>query len=161
MKPLVVVAVLIFSTLSLNCASAVRTESAGPSNVLDAFHEAAHQIDAKRYLSLLAKDAVFIGTDATERWSRQVFSAYVNKHFSAGKGWTMRVGKRFLTRSPKGDIVWFHERLEHAKYGALRGSGVLLRTRTGWKISQYVLSFPIPNKHAKAVLRVMNAPDRS
>ena len=107
--------------------------------MLDAFHQAAHQIDAKRYLSLLSKDAVFIGTDATERWSHKAFSAYVNKHFSAGKGWTMRVSKRFLTRAPQGDIVWFHERLEHAKYGALRGSGVLMLSKTGWKITQYVI----------------------
>jgi hypothetical protein len=36
--------------------------------VLDALHEAASRADGRTYFELFAHDAVFFGTDATERW---------------------------------------------------------------------------------------------
>jgi hypothetical protein len=46
-------------------------------------------------------------------------------------------------------MAWFDETLDNAVYGTARGSGVLSLTPSGWKIAQYVLSFPIPNPLAK------------
>ena len=127
------------------------------SQVLNEWHAAASAVDATRYLYHLAPDAVFIGTDATERWSRAVFAAYVKKHFSRGKGWTMKTTSRHLRVGRGGLIMSFDEALVHAKYGALRGSGVLEWRSGRWQIVHYVLSFPIPNAHAKRVLDVIRA----
>jgi hypothetical protein len=43
--------------------------TAAVGEVLDAFHDAASRADGALYFRLFAEDAVFIGTDASERWS--------------------------------------------------------------------------------------------
>jgi len=55
--------------------------------VLDSFHHAAAVADGKTYFDLLRDDAVFIGTDPTERWSIDQFRAFVEPYFSKGTGW--------------------------------------------------------------------------
>ena len=52
-------------------------------------------------------------------------------------------------------MAWFDEVLAHASYGVLRGSGALRLTDDGWKVSQYVLSFAVPNDDAEAVVGVI------
>ncbi|MBZ0089190.1 MAG: nuclear transport factor 2 family protein, partial [Thermoanaerobaculia bacterium] len=47
--------------------------------------------------------------------------------------------------------------LDSATYGACRGSGVLEKTATGWKIAQYNLSIPIPNDLAKELVTRIRA----
>src|SRR5262245_50227026 len=56
--------------------------------VLDQFHDAASKADGTRYFSYLAPEAVFLGTDGTERWTKEEFRAYAEPYFSKGKGWT-------------------------------------------------------------------------
>jgi len=46
-----------------------KSEIARVESVLDAFHAAASTADEQRYLELLTADAVFLGTDASERWA--------------------------------------------------------------------------------------------
>jgi hypothetical protein len=46
-------------------------------------------------------------------------------------------------------VAYFDEILESKSYGTSRGTGVLVKTRAGWKIAQYALTFPIPNDLAK------------
>jgi ketosteroid isomerase-like protein len=132
-------------------------EAAGPSEKLqaavaarlDAFHAAAARADFEAYFEVLAEDAVFIGTDASERWSKAEFAAYTQPYFSRGQGWTYVAVERHVMLSPEGRLAWFDERLENAKYGAARGSGVLRLEPDGrWRLAHYVLSFPIPNQLA-------------
>ena len=52
---------------------------------------------------------------------------------------------RWITFSPDRRIAWFDETLETPNLGPCRGSGVVVATDAGWKISQYNLSIPIPN----------------
>ena len=54
-------------------------------------------------------------------------------------------------------VVWFDELLDNDAYGLTRGSGVLRLTADGWKIEQYVLSMPIPNDKARAVVDLIQA----
>lgn len=127
-------------------------------HTLDALHAAASNADASTYWSLFAPSAVFLGTDATERWTLEQFKAYATPYFDKGKGWTYRVVHRVVTPSDDGRLAWFDEALMNDKYGKCRGSGVLVRaderiplwTAFGkpvrWKIAQYNLSVPIPNE---------------
>lgn len=112
---------------------------------IDQFHAAAARGDQAAYLSLLTDDAVFLGTDVTERWQGQAFRDFVAAHFANGKGWTYHVAERKLAISYKGDTAWFDELLDNEKLGRCRGSGVLVRNDLGWKIAQYNLSVPVPN----------------
>src|SRR5271168_3840018 len=54
---------------------------------LDDFHAAAAAADEARYFGHFAADGVFLGTDATERWTVDAFRAYAKPHFDAGRGW--------------------------------------------------------------------------
>ena len=116
---------------------------------LDTFHQAAANADQKLYFSLLDEQAVFLGTDGSERWSRKEFYDFVTPYFSQGRGWTYKPRERNITlisTNENGEqIVFFDELLDNDSYGECRGSGVLRLTSKGWKILQYNLSIPIPN----------------
>lgn len=123
--------------------------------VLDAFHLAASEADEERYFSLLAPDAVFLGTDASERWTRDEFRKWAHPHFASGKGWTFVPRTRFVTLARAGDVAWFDEVVDNAKYGECRGSGVLQKSAAGWKIEQYNLTIPVPNELASDLVRMI------
>lgn len=124
---------------------------AGVEAVLDALHRAAAEADEVEYFSLFAPEAVFLGTDATERWTVPEFRAYAHPHFARGTGWTYRPRVRHVSPLPGGEMAFFDELLDHARYGGCRGTGVLRRIDGAWRISQYHLTFPIPNEAALAV----------
>jgi hypothetical protein len=114
-------------------------------SILDAWHAAAAKADEERYFSYFTPDAVFLGTDATERWTRDEFRRWAHPYFASGKGWTYRATARWISFAPDRRVAWFDELLESAAYGTCRGAGVLVATDSGWKIAQYDLSIPIPN----------------
>lgn len=113
--------------------------------LLDTLHSAAASADADRYWACYTDNAVFIGTDATERWTLAQFHAYAAPHFESGKGWSYTPSNRHVDFSPDARTAWFDETVTHAQYGACRGTGVLLLTPSGWKVAQYHLTLPIPN----------------
>lgn len=125
--------------------------------VLTSFHHAAANADGKRYFSLLTQDAIFLGTDASERWSKQAFKAYVLPYFEQGKGWEYISKERNISFIPKQDIAFFDELLFNENYGLCRGSGVLVKTPQGWKISQYNLAVMLPNAIAKDISKQIKA----
>jgi len=128
--------------------------------VLDRWHEAAAKADAPAYFGAMTVAAVFIGTDATERWDKPAFEAFARPYFERGKAWTMIPQRRHVRLSPDARTAWFDEQLRHTKYGLVRGSGVLTRVGSRWLIAHYVLSFPVPNKVAGKVIELIRAPDR-
>ncbi len=118
--------------------------------VLDAFHTTASKADEEAYFALLAPNAVFLGTDATERWDKTAFRAFAHPHFSQGKGWTFKPRDRHVDFSQDGRVAWFDELLDSESYGECRGTGVLEKAVDGgWKITQYHLTIPMPNDLAK------------
>ena len=117
--------------------------------VLSAFHQAASDADGDLYFSLFADGAIFMGTDATERWSIDEFKAFAEPYFSEGRGWTYTKTERHVYVSDDGETAWFDEMLWNDNYGTCRGTGVLRLTGDGWKFAQYNLTFPIPNDLAR------------
>lgn len=120
---------------------------------LDSFHEAAGRADQQGYFDLLADDAVFLGTDGSERWTKTEFERFVAPYFSQGKGWLYQPTQRHINEVNHGTMAFFDELLENNNYGQCRGSGVLILTEHGWKILQYNLSIPIPNAIAGDVVK--------
>jgi hypothetical protein len=118
---------------------------------LDELHAAAAAADEARYFALFAPEGVFLGTDASERWTVDEFRAYAQPHFAAGKGWTYRAVARHVDLSRDGAWAWFDEALENEKLGTCRGSGVLRREGDAWRVVQYDLTIPIPNDLALEV----------
>ncbi|MDQ7013486.1 MAG: nuclear transport factor 2 family protein [Planctomycetota bacterium] len=122
---------------------------------LDSFHAAAARADQASYFAHFAPNGVFLGTDPTERWTLEEFRAWAEPHFASGKGWTYHAVERHIDIAPDGKTGWFDEVVRNAKYGDLRGTGVLLLIDGEWKITQYNLAFPIPNDDAEAVLEII------
>ncbi|MFT5287522.1 MAG: pimeloyl-ACP methyl ester carboxylesterase [Planctomycetota bacterium] len=123
--------------------------------VLDSLHDAADKADEERYFSLFAPGAIFIGTDATERWTVAEFREYAKAPFERESAWTYKAIERHIELSSDGQTAWFDERLINAKYGETRGSGVLVYAGGEWRIAHYVLSFAVPNDSAGEVVEVI------
>ena len=114
-------------------------------SVIDGWHAAAASADEEKYFSYFTPDAVFLGTDGTERWTRDEFRKWAHPYFAKGKAWSFRSTARWISFSPDRTVAWFDEALDTPNLGPCRGSGVLRSTPSGWKIAQYNLSIPIPN----------------
>lgn len=159
MKYLVLAKVLILITLLSPTFATIAQQPSPPSSsaeiqaVLDAFHHAASEANGELYFALLHEDAVFLGTDGSERWTKAQFEGFAMPYFSEGQGWTYQPRHRHISINPRGDVAWFDEMLDNESYGECRGTGVLLLTEKGWQISQYHLTIPIPNALAKDIVK--------
>lgn len=148
MKYFYILSFLLFSV------TANATVEAG--KVLDKFHQAASEANFDEYFNQMAPDAVFLGTDPSERWTRQQFEAFVTPYFAKGKGWTYKVVNRNMDIiEGHTDIVFFDELLDNEYYGLCKGSGVLKRTGKGWQIVQYNLSVAVENDVSKPVTTLL------
>lgn len=127
--------------------------------VLDAFHDAASRADEESYFAHFTKDAVFLGTDATERWDTKAFRAYAHPHFAKGKAWSFRATRRAVTVAEGALYAWFDEDLDTPNMGPARGSGVLRRRAVTdpWRIAQYNLALTIPNEKMDEVKSLLSA----
>ena len=114
-------------------------------SVLDNLHLYASEANGEKYFDLFANNAVFFGTDISERWDKKAFQEYGMARFASGTGWTYFMKERNVYFSDDGKTAWFDEILISKKYGEFRGTGVLKIVSTKWKITQYNLLLPIPN----------------
>ena len=128
-------------------------------SVLDALHTAAAEADQDTYFALFTDDAVFLGTDATERWTIDQFREFAMPYFQRESAWTYKpVERHIMFDDPDNPrTAWFDELLENDAYGLCRGTGVLRRIDDRWRIAHYSLSFTIPNESAADVVRAVRA----
>lgn len=124
-------------------------ESFRVSAALEDFHDAAAKADGVRYFNHFAPDAIYMGTDATERWTVGEFKEFAGPYFAKGTGWTYVSSERHTFVAPGGQTAWFDELLDNDSYGVTRGTGAFVRTDAGWKMVQYHLTIPMPNGLAK------------
>ena len=145
MRSLVLALTLLAAALSTPARAATPEQDIAA--VLDALHSAAAKADGPGYFALYTPDAVYIGTDASERWSLDAFKGYAMPYFAKGQGWTYTPRERHITLAPIDCrcVAWFDEVLDSKSYGTARGTGTLVLTPDGWRVSQYALTFPIPN----------------
>ena len=135
----------------------------GPSaidTVLNDWHQAAAAADESRYFGHFAPEAIFLGTDATERWDVTQFSAFAKPYFDRKKTWDFTPKQRHVSFSADGTTAWFDELLDTKNLGLCRGSGVLVKQDGQWKIAQYNLSIPIPNELANEVVAKIAHPGK-
>ena len=138
----------------------VQTESQKEiTTVLELWHSAAATADYDAYFGFMTKDAVFIGTDPTENWQNEAFRAYSKPHFDKGKAWTFTALERNVYVDSTEGMGWFDELLD-TQMGICRGSGIVQKIDSGWKIKHYVLSITLPNANVKEVKAIKNTFDR-
>ena len=117
--------------------------------LLNGLHLDAHKGNFESYFDRYSADAVFLGTDKTERWTIEEFKAYAKPAFSDGHGWTYAVIER--NWEGDGNTRWFDEILLNEKLGHCRGTGVVELIKGEWKISHYALTMLVPNSIAAKV----------
>ena len=126
-------------------------ETARPAldSLIDGLHRDAHEGNFETYFARYTSDAVFMGTDKTERWTIDAFKTYAAPAFEDGHGWTYKVVER--NWEGDGNTRWFDEILFNDKLGHCRGTGVVEKTDGNWKIAHYSLTLLIPNDIAETV----------
>ena len=77
--------------------------------VLDNLHLYASQASGKKYIDLFSEDAVFFGTDISERWPKEDFRTYAMGRFKTGVGWTYYMKERNIFFSDDGRTAWVDE----------------------------------------------------
>ena len=117
--------------------------------LIDGLHQDAHEGNFKSYFERYSPDAVFLGTDKTERWTIEEFKEYADPAFADGHGWTYKVVER--NWEGEGNIRWFDEILFNEKLGNCRGTGVAKLINDEWKIAHYALTMLVPNSIAANV----------
>ena len=138
MKTVITTLLLVFSLV------AQAQEKEHVNQFLDDWHKAAAEANADIFFGSIAEDGIYIGTDATERWDKESFWVFSKPYFEKGKAWNFKPYDRQLHFSEDGKIAWFSELLD-TWMGICRGSGVLRKSKDGWKIMQYHLSVTVPN----------------
>lgn len=130
-------------------------EKVNVNGVLTSWHLAADQGLYEFYFSRMTDDAVFLGTDASERWTKEEFMGYAREPFSDGNGWTYTQLESHIAFDADGNTAWADEILKNEKYGILRGTSVLRKVNDRWKIAHYSLTFLVPNEKAGQVVEII------
>lgn len=121
---------------------------------LNEWHNDASRADMQAYFDKIDEAGIYIGTDATENWTKQAFYDWSKPYFDKGKAWSFQADERNIYLSEDQKMAWFDEKLRSSS-GPLRGSGVLIYRNGNWKILHYVLSLPVPNEKFNDVMKVI------
>lgn len=127
-------------------------------SLLDKWHVAAAEGDFEAYFGTMDSRSIFIGTDATENWSKQAFADFSKPYFDKGRAWDFKPFNRNIYASESGTVVWFDELLK-TWMGTCIGSGVFEKTEGQWRMKHYVLSIKIPNESVQEVIKAKGVQD--
>ncbi|OYU84532.1 MAG: hypothetical protein CFE24_06490 [Flavobacterium sp. BFFFF2] len=128
--------------------------------LLTGWHQAAAQADWEQYFSVLDDEAIYIGTEAGERWDKKSFEIFAKPYFDRKKAWNFTAVERHIHLSADQQWAWFDEVL-NTQMKLCRGSGVLIFKNGHWKIQQYVLSMLIPNDKTNEIVKIKTAWDEA
>lgn len=146
--------VLIISAFSQTVVFAQKQDTASIHKVINEWHQAAADANAEKFFFSMADDCIYIGTDATERWTKTEFVSFAKPYFDKGKAWSFTPYNRDVHVTSDGKTAWFSELLT-TWMGTCRGSGILRKTKGEWKIEQYHLSVTVPNDQIKEFIQLM------
>ena len=147
--PLIVLSGNLFTLQSAKDALTADNQGVAIDALLDGLHRDAHEGNFQTYFARYSTNAVFLGTDKTERWTIEEFKAYAKPAFGDGHGWTYVVVERNWEGG--GNTRWFDEILLNEKLGHCRGTGVVRLIDGQWKVAHYALTMLVPNEIAEDV----------
>lgn len=120
---------------------------------LDQWHQMAAKGD-ENYFNTFTSDGMFLGTDASERWTVDEFKKYAKPSFDKNTGWDFKSVDRQVFFHEDQRLAWFEEKLE-TWMGPCRGSGVMVKTDAGWKLKQYNLAILVPNDKINDYIKLL------
>jgi hypothetical protein len=155
MKKIIFVLILIVTS----CQSTKNTIVSNEKQInmlLDSWHKAAADAQYDSYFEKMTEDGIFIGTDAKENWAKPAFQSFAKPYFDKGKAWNFTMLERHIYMDKTKKIAWFDELL-NTQMKICRGSGVVVKVGSEWKIKHYVLSMTIPNESVNDVIKIKTA----
>lgn len=123
-------------------------------NLIDAWHKSAAVADEDVFFGSMTDDGIYIGTDATERWTRDEMFELLGKYFERDSAWDFTATERNITIVDGGEVAYFDELLD-TWMGACRSSGVVQKVEGKWKIAHYHLSIAVPNDQVDGYLKLI------
>ncbi len=123
--------------------------------LMDNWHHAAATGDEVVFFKTLGPESIYIGTDASERWTKKEFESFALKYFERDTAWAFQPLERKIYYSKKGDVAWFNETLD-TWMDVCRGSGILEKNANGnWILQHYHLAIAVPNEKVKGYLKLL------
>jgi hypothetical protein len=122
--------------------------------LIDDWHLAAAKGSLDDFFNKMDKNAIYLGTDASEKWTTDELKEFCKIHFADGMGWNFKPIKREIYFNDRKDFAWFDERL-NTWMGVCMSSGVLVKIDNIWKIKHYQLSIAIPNDIVKDFIKMV------
>jgi len=126
--------------------------------VLDAWHKAASEANFNDYFGLMTQEGVLLGTDATENWQNKAFREFSKPYFDRGRAWSFTALERNIYVNETNDFAWFDELLD-TQMKLCRGSGVLKKVNSDWKMAHYDLITEEPSKYVDEIVELKKEKD--
>jgi len=121
---------------------------------MDQWHEAAATADEDYYFRFMARDGIYLGTDASEKWYAHELEEWSAEYFDRDTAWAFTAVHREIYLHEDGKLAWFDEILD-TWMGKCRGSGVLQQDSDGlWTLQQYNLAILVPNDLVQDYLKM-------
>lgn len=123
-------------------------------SLMDAWHKAAATADEDVFFGSMAENAIYLGTDDSERWLRDDMKEWSKEYFDRDSAWDFTPSAREIYFSEDGQTAWFEEKLA-TWMGPCRGSGVVSMINGEWKLRHYNLAVTVPNDKIKSFIELM------
>jgi hypothetical protein len=111
---------------------------------MDNWHKAAATADEEVFFGSMTAEGVYLGTDKTEKWTRDEMAEWASEYFQKESAWSFTAMERDVYFSEDGTTAWLNEKLD-TWMGVCKGTAVLVLNEEGWKIALYDLSVTIDN----------------
>lgn len=123
-------------------------------SMINQWHRAASTGDGPSFFGRMTHDAIYLGTDASERWTRTSMEADLGKYFNGKRAWHFIPYDRTYFSLDNSQDVFFDEYLK-TWMGTCRGAGLITKENGMWKIKYYQLSVAVPNDVIKPYLKLL------
>ncbi|MGM0579133.1 MAG: nuclear transport factor 2 family protein [Bacteroidota bacterium] len=121
-----------------------QTPSETINQFMDDWHKAAATADEDAFFGSMTAEGIYLGTDKTEKWTRDEMAKWADEHFQGESAWSFTATDRDVYFSENGKTAWLNEKLD-TWMGVCKGTAVLVLQDNGWKIALYDLSVTIDN----------------
>jgi hypothetical protein len=101
----------------------------------------------------MTENGIYLGTDKTEKWTRDEMKEWSKEYFERESAWAFTVIGREVSLSKDGKTAWFNEKLD-TWMGVCKGTGVLVKQESGWKIALFDLSVTVDNDNIQEFIQL-------
>lgn len=122
--------------------------------LMDNWHQAATVADEDVFFGSMTEESIYIGTDASERWTKAAMIDFAMPYFQRESAWAFTAKNRNVTLSEDGNTAWADELLD-TWMGDCRSTAILTKVDEEWKISYYHLSIAVPNDAVQGYLKLI------